>query len=33
MKDPRLADLADPKNLPFDMKRMGWAGFKPMVEL
>jgi uncharacterized protein YbaA (DUF1428 family) len=33
MKDPRLADLADPKNLPFDMKRMGWAGFKTLVDL
>ena len=33
MKDPRLADMADPKNLPFDGKRMFWGGFKPIVTL
>lgn len=33
MSDPRLADMADPKNLPFDGKRMFWGGFKPAVEL
>jgi uncharacterized protein YbaA (DUF1428 family) len=33
MTDPRLADMADPKNLPFDGKRMIWGGFKTMVEL
>ena len=33
MSDPRLADMADPKNLPFDGKRMFWGGFKTMVEL
>lgn len=32
MADPRLASMADPKNLPFDAKRMFWGGFKPMVE-
>lgn len=32
MKDPRLADMADPKNLPFDAKRMFWGGFRPLVE-
>ncbi len=32
MADPRLADMADPKNLPFDAKRMFWGGFKPAVE-
>lgn len=32
MADPRLADM-DPKNLPFDTKRMFWGGFKPVVEL
>jgi uncharacterized protein YbaA (DUF1428 family) len=32
MSDPRLADMMDPKNLPFDGKRMFWGGFKPVVE-
>ena len=31
MKDPRLADMMDPKALPFDGKRMFWGGFKVMV--
>lgn len=33
MADPRLADMMDPKALPFDGKRMFWGGFKPAVEL
>ena len=33
MADPRLAAMADPKNLPFDGKRMFFGGFKPIVEL
>ena len=33
MKDPRLADMMDPKNLPFDGMRMFWGGFKPIVKL
>lgn len=33
MSDPRLADMMDPKKLPFDGKRMFWGGFKPMIEL
>jgi len=32
MEDPRLAELMDPKNMPFDGKRMFWGGFKPIVE-
>jgi uncharacterized protein YbaA (DUF1428 family) len=32
MKDPRLADMMDPKNNPFDAKRMFWGGFKTIVE-
>jgi len=32
MKDPRLADMMDPKKMPFDGKRMIWGGFKTMVE-
>ncbi len=33
MKDPRLADMMDPKTLPFDAKRMIYGGFKPFLEL
>jgi uncharacterized protein YbaA (DUF1428 family) len=33
MADPRLAEMMDPKKLPFDGKRMFWGGFKPIVEL
>ena len=32
MKDPRLANMMDPKSLPFDGKRMFWGGFKVLVE-
>jgi len=31
MKDPRLADMMDPKAMPFDGKRMFWGGFKVAV--
>lgn len=33
MADPRLEDMADPKALPFDGKRMFFGGFKTIVEL
>ena len=33
MKDPRLANMMDPKALPFDGKRMFWGGFKVLVDL
>ncbi|MBL8513739.1 MAG: DUF1428 domain-containing protein [Betaproteobacteria bacterium] len=33
MADPRIAALMDPKDLPFDGKRMFWGGFKPIVEM
>ena len=33
MKDPRLADMMDPKRLPFDGMRMFWGGFKSIVEM
>ncbi len=33
MKDPRLADMMDPKSLPFDAKRMFFGGFKIFVEV
>jgi uncharacterized protein YbaA (DUF1428 family) len=32
MKDPRLAEMMDPKAMPFDGKRMFWGGFKVLVE-
>jgi uncharacterized protein YbaA (DUF1428 family) len=31
MEDPRLADMMDPANMPFDMKRMAYGGFKTIV--
>jgi uncharacterized protein YbaA (DUF1428 family) len=33
MADPRLAPMMDPKNMPFDGKRMFWGGFKQMILL
>ncbi len=33
MADPRLASMMDPKNMPFDLKRMFWGGFKVIVDL
>ena len=33
MSDPRLAEFMDPKNMPFDGKRMFWGGFKPFVSM
>ena len=33
MKDPRLAEMMDPKAMPFDVKRMGYGGFKIIVDL
>lgn len=33
MADPRLADMMDPKKLPFDAGRMFWGGFNTIVEL
>ncbi|MDI1272690.1 DUF1428 domain-containing protein [Polaromonas sp.] len=33
MSAPRLADMMDPKAMPFDGKRMFWGGFKTLVEL
>jgi uncharacterized protein YbaA (DUF1428 family) len=32
VKDPRLADMMDPKSLPFDGKRMIYGGFKRLLE-
>jgi uncharacterized protein YbaA (DUF1428 family) len=33
MKDERLAPMMDPKQLPFDGKRMFWGGFEVMIDL
>jgi uncharacterized protein YbaA (DUF1428 family) len=33
MKDPRLADMMDPKSMPFDGKRMIYGGFKVVVDV
>jgi uncharacterized protein YbaA (DUF1428 family) len=33
MKDKRMAAMMNPKAMPFDMKRMIWGGFKPLVSL
>jgi uncharacterized protein YbaA (DUF1428 family) len=33
MKDPRLANMMDPKDMPFDLKRMVYGGFKVLVDL
>jgi uncharacterized protein YbaA (DUF1428 family) len=32
MKDPRIAAMCDPKDMPFDCKRMLYGGFKTIVE-
>lgn len=32
MKDPRLASMMDMKDMPFDMKRMVYGGFKALVK-
>ena len=32
MKDPRLAEMMDPKDTPFDMRRMNYGGFKVLVD-
>jgi uncharacterized protein YbaA (DUF1428 family) len=31
MKDPRIAGMMDPADMPFDCKRMVYGGFKVMV--
>jgi uncharacterized protein YbaA (DUF1428 family) len=33
MKDPRLAEMMDPKAMPFDTKRMVYGGFQTLVDL
>ena len=33
MADPRLSGMSNPKDLPFDGKRMFWGGFKVFVDV
>ena len=33
MSDPRLAEMMDINNMPFDGKRMFWGGFETLVEV
>jgi uncharacterized protein YbaA (DUF1428 family) len=33
MKDPRIAAMNDPALMPFDLKRMAYAGFEVLVDL
>jgi uncharacterized protein YbaA (DUF1428 family) len=33
MKDPRLSDMMDPNDVPFDPKRMIYGGFKVIVDV
>jgi uncharacterized protein YbaA (DUF1428 family) len=33
MTDPRIAEMCDPGNMPFDCKRMIYGGFKTIVEI
>ena len=32
MKDPRLANMMDPKKMPFNARRMFWGGFSVLVD-
>jgi uncharacterized protein YbaA (DUF1428 family) len=32
MKDPRIAKMMDPNDMPFEMKRMSFGGFKIIVD-
>jgi uncharacterized protein YbaA (DUF1428 family) len=32
MKDPRIKNMCDPKDMPFNMKRMCYGGFKVIVD-
>lgn len=33
MKDPRVLKMCDPKDMPFDCKRMAYGGFKIFVDV
>jgi len=32
MNDPRIKDMCDPEDMPFDVKRMMYGGFKVLVD-
>jgi uncharacterized protein YbaA (DUF1428 family) len=32
MKDPQIRNMCDPKDMPFDAKRMAYGGFKVLVD-
>jgi uncharacterized protein YbaA (DUF1428 family) len=32
MKDPRIKDMCDPKDMPFDVRRMAYGGFRVLVD-
>ncbi len=32
MKDPRISQMCDPKDMPFDGKRLIWGGFKTIIK-
>jgi uncharacterized protein YbaA (DUF1428 family) len=32
MKDPRILKMGDPKDMPFEVKRMAYGGFRTLVE-
>jgi uncharacterized protein YbaA (DUF1428 family) len=32
MKDPEIRNMGDPKDMPFDVKRMAYGGFKVLVD-
>lgn len=32
MEDPRIKDMCDPENMPFDCKRMAYGGFRVIVD-
>jgi uncharacterized protein YbaA (DUF1428 family) len=33
MRDPQMAKMMDPEGMPFDAKRVGYGGFKVVVDL
>jgi uncharacterized protein YbaA (DUF1428 family) len=33
MKDPRITGMCDPKDMPFDARRMAYGGFRAVVDL
>lgn len=33
MSDPAMSEMCDPNDLPFEMKKLYYGGFKPLVDL